>query len=109
VRLEDRTFVSTVASNAVGNYVGVLHGFTPVDHAYTVAAVIVAGFACIAVPSNTAKNWPVGCRVYCVPGTQTLTDSKDTQSVLVGYVIPGPPRVPVVENDHLDIVIARGL
>jgi predicted RecA/RadA family phage recombinase len=110
VQLEDKTSVSMVASGAGTRYVGVVHGFTPVaEERFTVAAIVVAGFACIAIPSHTAKDWPVGCRVYCVPGTQTLTDSKAANNVLVGYVVPGPPRIPIVDHDHLDIVVARGI
>lgn len=108
VKLEDRTSVSLVGSTRVGHYVGVVHGF-PTDalKPFTVAAAIVAGFACVAVAPNTAKDWAVGCRVYAAPGTQQLEDTHRDGLVLVGYVVPGPPRAPVAKNDHLDIIIAR--
>lgn len=108
-RLEDRTTVALVGSTSSGDYVGVVHGFPDAvaGIGYTVAAVIVAGFACIAIERGTGNNWAPGSKVYCERGTQGVSDKASAGTVLVGYVIPGPPRIALGEVDHLDIVVAR--
>jgi hypothetical protein len=108
-RLEDRTDVALVSSTGDGAYVGVVHGLTEPDPSvgYTVAAAIVAGFACIAIKRGTLNEWAPGSKVYCDHGTQAVSNTDTAQNTLVGFVVPGPPRIMVGEHDYLDILVAR--
>ena len=110
IKLDDRTVV-TVVHNTLADaphYVGVLHGFPGTERAsHTVSAAVVAGFATIKISPNTAHTWAVGSRVYCKAGTQETKDVFATGDVLVGFVVPSPPRAKLAEHDYLDIIIAR--
>jgi hypothetical protein len=108
VQLADRTTAPLVSPTGTGSYIGVVHGFTPPsESAFTVAAAIVSGFACIAIQKGTAKDWAVGSRIYCAPGTQAVSAKQTTGLVLVGIAIQPPPRFQLGNYDFLDIIIAR--
>jgi hypothetical protein len=106
VRLADRTTAPLVSSTGTGNYIGVVHGFiASVETSFSITAAIVSGFACVAIQKGTAKDWAVGSRVYCAPGTQAVSAKQTQGVVLVGIVIQPPPRFG--ELEYLDIIVAR--
>lgn len=106
VRLADRTTAPLVSSTGTGNYIGVVHGLAAASEtAFTVVSAIVSGFACVAIAKGTAKDWAVGSRVYCAPGTQAVSAKQTTGLVLVGIVIQPPPRFG--DFEYLDIIVAR--